>query len=58
MIPHLSLERLYKNIVNTIKMWFGEVVGHFEQRTNNGMVEGINNKLKLLKRSVFDLRKF
>ncbi|WP_445242886.1 transposase [Microcoleus sp. N3A4] len=35
-----------------------EVVGYFEQRTNNGMVEGINNKLKLLKRSRFGLRYF
>lgn len=48
----------YKKSVNTIKRWFAEVVGYFEQRTNNGMVEGINNKLKLLKRSGFGFRNF
>ena len=51
-------EPYYKKSVNTIKRWFAEVVGYFEQRTNNGMVEGINNKLKLLKRSGLGLRNF
>lgn len=51
-------EPYYKKSVNTIKRWLAEVVGYFEQRTNNGMVEGINNKLKLLKRSGFGLRNF
>jgi transposase len=39
--------------VKTIKRWFGEIVGYFERHTNNGLVEGINNKLKLIKRSGF-----
>ncbi|WP_407635881.1 MULTISPECIES: transposase [Kamptonema] len=43
-------EPYYKKSANTIKRWFSEIVGYFEQRTNNGIVEGINNKLKLLKR--------
>lgn len=30
-----------------------EIVGDFERHTNNGIVEGINNKLKLIKRSGF-----
>lgn len=29
-------------IVGNIKNWFGEIVGYFERKTNNGMVEGIN----------------
>lgn len=33
--------------VKTIKNWFGEVVGYFERKTTNGMVEGINNRLKV-----------
>ncbi|MDB9514412.1 transposase [Kamptonema animale CS-326] len=49
-------DRYYKKSVNTIKRWFAEVVGYFEQRTNNGIVEGINNKLKLLKHSGFGFR--
>jgi transposase len=43
----------YKKSTQTIKRWFGEIVGYFEKRTTNGVVEGINNKLKLIKRSGF-----
>ena len=48
----------YRNSVATIKRWLAEVVGYFERRTTNGIVEGINNKLKLLKRCGFGFRKF
>ena len=51
-------EPYYKKIVETIKRWFGEIVGYFEQRTTNGIVEGINNKLKVLKRCGFGFRNF
>jgi transposase len=33
-------------------------VGYFENGTTNGIVEGINNKLKLLKRCGFGCDKF
>ena len=48
----------FKNTVKTIKNWFGEIVGYFERRTTQGIVEGINNKLKLIKRSGFGFRNF
>ena len=48
----------YKKSVPTIKRWLAEVVGYFERKTTNGIVEGINNKLKLLKRSGFGFRNF
>lgn len=51
-------EPYYKKSVSTIKRWFAEIVGYFEQRTTNGIVEGINNKLKLLKRCGFGFRNF
>ena len=51
-------EPYYKKSVSSIKRWFLEVVGYFEQRTTKARVEGINNKLKLLKPSGFSLRKF
>ncbi|MFB2917266.1 MULTISPECIES: transposase [Aerosakkonema] len=51
-------EPYYRNSVPTIERWFSSVVGYFEQRTTNGIVEGINNKLKLLKRSGFGFRNF
>ena len=46
----------YKKSVETIKRWLGEIVGYFEERTTNGIVEGINTKLKLLKRCGFGFR--
>lgn len=51
-------EPYYQKSVKTIKRWFGEIVGYFERKTTNGVVEGINNKLKLIKRSGFGLRNF
>lgn len=51
-------EPYYQKSVATIKRWLGEIVGYFERRTTNGIVEGINNKLKLLKRSGFGFRNF
>ena len=51
-------EPYYKKSVTTIKRWLAEIVGYFERRTTNAIVEGINNKLKLLKRSGFGFRNF
>jgi transposase len=48
----------FRKSVPTIKRWFGEIVGDFEGHTTNGIVEGINNKLKLLKRTGFNFRNF
>lgn len=45
----------YRNSFATIRRWFAEVVGYFENRITNGIIEGINNKLKLLKRCDLDL---
>jgi len=49
---------IFRKSVSTIKRWFSEIVGDFERHTTNGIVEGINNKLKLLKRSGFNFRNF
>jgi len=48
----------FQKTVKTIKNWVGEVVGYFERKTTQGVVEGINNKLKLIKRSGFGFRNF
>ncbi len=48
----------FQESTRTIKRWFGEVVGYFERGTTNGVVEGINNKLKLIKRSGYGFRNF
>lgn len=44
--------------VRTICRWFGEVTAYFDNRTTSGVVEGINNKLKLIKRSGYGFRNF
>ncbi len=48
----------YQKSVKTITRWFAEITGYFERRTTKGIVEGINNKLKLLKRCGFGFRNF
>ena len=42
----------------TIKNWLGEIISYFDCRTTNGIVEGINNKLKLIKRTSYGFRNF
>ena len=49
---------LYTNSVGTMTRWFGEIIQYFEYRTTSGVVEGINNKLKLIKRSGYRFRNF
>lgn len=51
-------QTLYQSSVGTMTRWFGEIVQYFEHRTTSGVVEGINNKLKLIKRSGYGFRNF
>lgn len=54
----IKAEKYYPKSVATIKRWLKEIVGYFDYKTNSGIVEGINNKLKLIKRSGFGFRNF
>ena len=51
-------QEAFKESVGTICRWFGEVTAYFDNRTTSGAVEGINNKLKLIKRSGYGFRNF
>lgn len=51
-------QTLYKSAVGTMTRWFGEIVQYFEHRTTSGVVEGINNRLKLIKRSGYGFKNF
>jgi transposase len=51
-------KKYYQKSVKTIHRWFGEIVGYFENKTTSGVVEGINNKLKLIKRCGYGFRNF
>ena len=42
----------------TIRRWLGEIIAYFDSRTTQGVVEGINNKLKLIKRRDYGFRNF
>jgi transposase len=44
----IKAEKYYTKSVPTIKRWLGEIVGYFDYKTTSGIVEGINNKLKLI----------
>ncbi len=46
----------FPKTVRTIKNGFGELVGYFERKTTNGLIEGINNRLKVLKRCAFGFK--
>lgn len=40
------------------EIWIGEIISYFDNRTTQGAVEGINNKLKLIKRRGYGFRNF
>ena len=48
----------YPESKKTIVRWIGEIISYFDERISNGVVEGINNKLKLIKRSAYGFRNF
>ena len=54
---HEALSYFPKSI-GTMVRWFGEIVGYFDEKTTSGTVEGINNKLKLIKRLGYGFRNF
>jgi len=54
----IKAEIFFPKTVKTIKNWFTEIVGYFEQKTTNGLVEGINNRLKVIKRCAFGFISF
>ena len=42
----------------TIIRWLDEILAYFDNRTTNGVVEGINQKIKLIKRNAYGLKNF
>ncbi|MBO1349716.1 MAG: transposase [Hormoscilla sp. GUM202] len=51
-----KLADLFPKSQGTIRRWLVEITADFEQRTTNGIVEGINQKIKLVKRCGFGFR--
>jgi len=44
---------LYGKFIETLQNWKGQILNYFISGTSNGFVEGLNNKIKLLKRIGF-----
>ena len=42
----------------TIRGWIGEIIADFDRGTTQGIVEGLNNKLKMIKRKGYGFRNF
>ncbi len=51
-------EKYFPDSQNTIIRWLDEIIAYFDYKTTSGVVEGINNKLKLIKRSAYGFRNF
>jgi transposase len=51
-------KKYFPNSNNTIIRWCQEIIAYFDNRTTSGTVEGINNKLKLIKRSGYGFKNF
>ena len=49
---------VFSKSCQTLINWFGEVTGYFEHHISNGCVEGLNNKLKVIKRCGYGFRNF
>ena len=53
-----EVQNYFPNSHKTMIRWLDEIIAYFDQRTTSGVVEGINNKLKLIKRSAYGFRNF
>jgi transposase len=51
-------KKYFPNSNNAIIRWYQEIIAYFDNRTTSGTVEGINNKLKLIKRSGYGFKNF
>jgi transposase len=47
--------RCFDKFINTLGCWWDEILNYFIHRENSGFVEGLNNKLKVLKRRCYGL---
>ena len=47
--------RCFDKFINTLGRWWQEISNYFINRDNSGFVEGLNNKLKVLKRRCYGL---
>lgn len=51
-------QKYFVSSQSTIIRWLDEILAYFDNRTTSGAIEGINNKLKLIKRSAYGFTNF
>lgn len=47
--------KCFDAFLTSLHNWFDEIVNYFDQRLNSGFVEGLNNKIKVIKRRCYGL---
>ncbi|MGB8700996.1 MAG: transposase [Thermosynechococcaceae cyanobacterium] len=50
--------KFYNDSVNTVKNHIDGICNYFDNRTTSGVMEGINNKIKLIKRQAYGFINF
>jgi transposase len=53
-----SAQKYFPKSCQTIRRWLNEILGYFDNRTSQGIVEGINQKIKLIKRRAYGMTNF
>jgi transposase len=49
---------LFPTVLTSLKHWLRPILNYFAQRTTNAASEGVNNKVKLIKRRAYGFRNF
>ena len=45
----------FNRFIGTLDKWMNEITNYFEDRFNSGFVEGLNNKIKVIKRRCYGI---
>lgn len=53
-----SAQKYFPESCRTIRRWLHEILAYFDNRTSQGIVEGINQKIKLIKRRAYGMTNF
>ena len=46
---------IFKTFISTLKKYKGQIANYFKARKSSGFVEGLNNKIKVMKRRCYGL---
>lgn len=49
---------LFPTVLTHMKTWLSSILNYFRSRTTNGPSEGVNNRIKLIKRRAYGMRNF